>query len=209
MRPPPCGEDETGSDTKGQGKASGEEARPIDEEAISDCFTSLPETNPKISVAEEAVWREETMSGAIRDSKAGNFATSRRGGLSNEDIRTAYDLRAKGRSIQHISAYLGRSSIDIQALIGSVEVAQASAQNIIVTPPEPQSGGQSLQFTPEQIIILTRVDNGLQSGRSAAREIGCSQQAVRHWIANNRMRRDVRPNRHGGSRLHRPEGATA
>lgn len=135
------------------------------------------------------------MSGAIRDSQSGNFATSRRGGLTPDEIRMAFDLKAKGRSVQFVSSYLGRSSQDISDLFSSAAAAQATAQKIVAAPPEPKTGGQSKQFTAEQIVILQRVDNGLQSGRSAAKEIGCSCFAVRTWVAHNRMRRDVRPSR--------------
>jgi len=135
------------------------------------------------------------MSGAIRDSQSGNFATSRRGGLTPDEIRMAFELKAKGRSVQHVAAYLGRSSQDVSALFSSAAAAQTVTQKIIAAPPQPKTGGQSKQFTPEQLTILKRVDNGLQSGRSAAKEIGCSCFAVRTWVANNRMRRDIRPSR--------------
>lgn len=140
-------------------------------------------------------------SAAMNPAMSGLFATSRRGGLTIEDIRTAFELRSKRRSVQNIAAYLGRSTIDIAALFATAQTATECVQALVVEPvaPPARSGGKPLQYTPEQTALMVEVDHGKRSARSAAREIGCHPEAVRRWIIKHRQLNNYRQDR-------RPDG---
>ena len=56
---------------------------------------------------------------AMSEARAGEFASRRRGGLSPFEINTAADLKAKGRGVQFIASYLGRSMADVSAIFAT------------------------------------------------------------------------------------------
>lgn len=67
---------------------------------------------------------------AMTEGRAGEFAGRRRGGMSQTEVATAQELRAKGRSVQFIASYLGRSMQDVSVLF--------MPQVCVVVPPEKQ-----------------------------------------------------------------------
>jgi transposase-like protein len=69
---------------------------------------------------------------AQHQSQAGLFATSRRGGLTSEEIRKAEGMRAKGWGWQNIANVLGRCREDVQQSLEPIDL------EIIAAPTSPE-----------------------------------------------------------------------
>lgn len=85
---------------------------------------------------------------AMSEARAGEFAGRRRGGLSPFEINTANALKAKGRGVQFIASYLGRSMEDVSAIF-------ASQPEVLATPvkPEPRPTNRAGAMTKDEAFI--------------------------------------------------------
>jgi len=125
---------------------------------------------------------------------AGSFASSRRGGLTSDEIRMAEALRARERpvSFQNIAARLGRCEADVRRhfepaiAVAPVEVATPQPPKpVLVTIRDPnraKSGRPAPYWSAEELAIMARVQNGEQSIRGAALLLKRVPSNVRYWI---------------------------
>ena len=104
----------------------------------------------------------------------GVFATSRRGGLTNEEVRTAQALRSGARpwSFQNIARRLGRSEIDVRRMLDA-GFAEDYGQPSVVEQP----GRTNFPWTDKQTAYL--IANYKRQGPGpVALALGCSRTAA-------------------------------
>lgn len=99
---------------------------------------------------------------------AGNFATSRRGGLTPAEIRLAQDLRSGERPVswQNIANRLGRCEIDVRAMFADPE-PEAPAE---VAP-------KGFQWGPAQTAYL-KARYRIDGPDAIAKVLGCTSSAA-------------------------------
>lgn len=115
---------------------------------------------------------------AIRDSHAGTFATSRRGGMTAYERDTAKDLKSKGRSIQFIANFLGRSMADVTQFLAPPE-----GFAVIAPPPTPEPISRARWTAEEKQHLNLMVEAGLKPGHIASilnRSVGSIHQQTFH-----------------------------
>ncbi len=130
---------------------------------------------------------------AHQNTGAGAFATSRRGGLTSEEIRMAEALRARDRPVswQNIAARMGRCEADVRRHLEPAESVQPVEQEapVPVRAPAPirdpnraKSGRPSPYWSAEELAIMARVQCGELSVRGAALLLNRVPSNVRYWI---------------------------
>ena len=129
------------------------------------------------------------MSGtAHQNTGAGAFATSRRGGLTSEEIRMAYRLRKGPRPLswQHIATRLGKCESDIRR-----QLVSESAPEPVETAPEPVDGSRkNYPWDDTQTALLTqlygKVDNNTLAAALGIHVTALTGKAFRMGLTNRR-----------------------
>ena len=111
---------------------------------------------------------------SMSEGRAGEFAGRRRGGMSQAEINTASQLRAKGRGVQFIANYLGRSMQDVGALFAPHVAPVAAPEK-----PEPRPMNRAGAMTKDEAfkrlwtagVPIEIIADGLSISRSSVRKM--------------------------------------
>lgn len=99
---------------------------------------------------------------------SGAFATSRRGGLTPQEVQMARDMRAKGRGWQTIANVMGRCREDLQGL----EVANDAG--LPVGGPQPRP----FAWTEETLAASDRLYREGYGAQTIALAVGCNMRTA-------------------------------
>ena len=119
---------------------------------------------------------------AIRDSHAGAFACSRRGGMTAYECSKADELKALGRGVQFIATFLGRPMEDVARYL-----SPATAVSVVAPPPAPEPASRPRWSAEEKHHLAIMVEAGLKPGQIASilnRSVGAVHQQTHHARAS-------------------------
>ena len=99
---------------------------------------------------------------------AGAFATSRRGGLTPQEVQMARDMRAKGRGWQTIANVMGRCRDDLQGL------EAANDQGLLVGGPQ----ARPFVWTDEKLAASERLYREGHGAHTIALAVDCDMRTA-------------------------------
>ena len=114
---------------------------------------------------------------------AGRFATTRRGGLTNEEIHMIEAKRAAPRPVpwQAIARQFGRPEAEVRAVFEATP-RTGIAPVVIAEPEKKRPGAQPRQLTDRDHLILSMVEAGQVTQVAASRLMECTPAAVRRYL---------------------------